>query len=529
MHNQPLLTDYEAVPYPSFSYPQTHPDRLATVATLHGLLPVAVERCRVLEIGCASGGNLIPMAAGLPGSHFVGIDLSARQIAAGQAMVAELGLSNIELRPLNLLDITSELGRFDYVIAQGVYSWVPAPVRNQLLALCRDHLTPSGVAYISYNTYPGWHGRGAVRDMMCYHIRRLSDPKARVVQARELLSFLARSVPVEGNAYGSLLREEEQNLRDKWDAYLLHDELETVNEPVYFHQFVEHAERAGLRYLGEADPGSTTATQLAPQAVEVLAKMGDDRVGREQYLDFVTNRMFRQSLLCHREVTPRPPHPEHLAPFRVASRARCLSARPDLRTGKVEEFRGPSGPSVGTDHALTKAAFLHLAEFWPLALPLADLQAAARTRLAAEAVVVQEETAYARDNHLLAENLLQAFLAGVLELHIHAPPLTLQPGRLPRAPEFARLQARAGNRVTNLRHEVVPLDDISRHLLGLLDGSRDRETLVEAMRQWVGARGMVVQRHGRPVTDADQVRGALAEGLTAQLEALARAALLLAD
>ncbi len=89
---------YDQIPYPSLSYSQSHPDRLATVATLLGMSPVAVERCRVLELGCAGGGNLIPMAYGLPESQFVGIDISAHQIAEGQAAVAALGLKNITLR-----------------------------------------------------------------------------------------------------------------------------------------------------------------------------------------------------------------------------------------------------------------------------------------------------------------------------------------------------------------------------------------------------------------------------------------------
>jgi hypothetical protein len=181
---------------------------------------------------------------------------------------------------------------------------------------------------------------------------------------------------------------------------------------------------------------------------------------------------------------------------------------------------------VGTDHAVTKAALLHLAEVWPLSLPLDELQSAARVRLAAEAVVVQDAAAYARDSRLLDENLLQAFLTGVVELHLRPPSLAPAPGRFPRAPAFARRQAREGSRVTNLRHEVVPLDDISRHLLGLLDGGRDREALVEGMLGWVVERGMVVQRQGRPVTDVGQVRGVLADGVEAQLQALARSALL---
>ena len=74
---------YDDLPYPSLSYAQTHPDRLASMATLLGLEPAPVERCRVLDVGCAVGGNIIPMAYALPNSEFVGIDYSGRQIDIG--------------------------------------------------------------------------------------------------------------------------------------------------------------------------------------------------------------------------------------------------------------------------------------------------------------------------------------------------------------------------------------------------------------------------------------------------------------
>ena len=101
---------------------QTHPDQLAAVATLFGMRPQPPDRCRVLELGCAGGGNLIPMALALPESRFLGIDLSRRQISTGQALVRKLGLRNIGLQPLSVLDLDSRFGRFDYIICHGIYS-----------------------------------------------------------------------------------------------------------------------------------------------------------------------------------------------------------------------------------------------------------------------------------------------------------------------------------------------------------------------------------------------------------------------
>src|ERR1043165_5096540 len=124
--------------------------------------PAPPNHCRVLELGCASGGNLIPMSLSWPGSRFVGIDLSRRQIRDGQEMIREIGLNNVDLVCQSILDVPRELGTFDYILCHGVYSWVPPDVQNKILEICRDHLQAQGVAYVSYNTFPGWHARAAI-------------------------------------------------------------------------------------------------------------------------------------------------------------------------------------------------------------------------------------------------------------------------------------------------------------------------------------------------------------------------------
>jgi tRNA/tmRNA/rRNA uracil-C5-methylase (TrmA/RlmC/RlmD family) len=115
------------------------------------------------------GDNLVPMALGLPAARFVGVDLSPRQVEVAQRTIAALGLSNIEFREADIAAIDASWGEFDYVIAHGVYSWVPEPVRERLLALCNANLAANGVAYVSYNTNPGWRVHGMIRDMMIYH------------------------------------------------------------------------------------------------------------------------------------------------------------------------------------------------------------------------------------------------------------------------------------------------------------------------------------------------------------------------
>ena len=176
------------------------------------------------------------MAEQLPDSQFLGIDRSQVQIAEARGLAEKVELKNVECQCLDILDFDAGFGEFDYILCHGVFSWVSRPVQDRILEICASRLKPHGVAYVSYNTYPAWHTRGMIRDMMCYHVSRFPDPQTRIREARSLLEFLIQSTP-EDSPYGSILRTEAQVLRGKEDGYLFHDELEEVNAPTYFAQF----------------------------------------------------------------------------------------------------------------------------------------------------------------------------------------------------------------------------------------------------------------------------------------------------
>ncbi len=162
---------YDELPYESTPFTETHPENLAVLGRLFGLQTPEPAHCRLLELGCASGGNLIPLAWRLPQAHFLGLELSRRQVEDGQALARSLALENIEIRHQDILSAGTELGEFDYIIAHGIFSWVPEKVRDKILPICSRHLSPSGLAYINYNTLPGWRMRGMVRDMLRFHTR----------------------------------------------------------------------------------------------------------------------------------------------------------------------------------------------------------------------------------------------------------------------------------------------------------------------------------------------------------------------
>lgn len=466
------VTSYDEIPYSSTPFYYTQPDCLATMATLHGMEPAPADHCRVLGLGCGRGGNLIPMAQSLRESRFVGIDLSRQQVADGGGIVEALGLSNIEMRSMSILDIDENFGQFDYIICHGVYSWVPNEVRDKILAVCRQNLAPNGVAYISYNTYPGWHLRAVVRDMLAFHLSGISDARSRLRQARAFLDLVGRSVQ-EGKApYASLLREETEILRGEADSYVFHEFLEEVNSPLYFQQFIAQVAAHGLQYLEEAEPA---AFKVPAEVMETLRQSATDLITGEQYLDFLRGRTFRRTLLCHEEVPlQRPPDWQTIRRCHVTTRLRPRNANGQPPASEAEAFETAKGSSVSTNNPLLRAAFHLLFEAWPRSVSFPALWEAVLSRLgdARPSEVSQD---------LLAAPLLQCFLSGLLELHLRPPRFVLEVSERPLASPLARLQAQSSARVTNLRHYTVELNALERRVLHRLDGSHDRTSLRETL------------------------------------------------
>ena len=471
-----LLVSYDTFPYQSHPFRQSHPDRLATIGQLFGMTPPSVESARVLEIGCASGGNLLPMAESLPNAEFVGVDLSPRQVEEGREDVRKLGLANVRLVAMDITDLPADLGTFDYIIAHGVYSWVPTPVQEQLLRLCRRHLAPSGIAYVSYNALPGWRMRSVVRDAMIYHTRGAAEPGLRVQQARAMLEFLEESTRDDVSAYGAMLRTEAERLRRVPDFYLFHEHLEPVNQPEYFYRFMERAALHELAYLGEAEFSMMLGNEFGPQVAATLARVAPDVLRREQYMDFLRNRSFRETLLVRKEVAlNRKVSPLRLMSLRVASKARPVRDPPDLQTPAVEEFQTPEGRVLATPNRITKAAVVVLARHWPMAVTFDELHVQSRALLAGPDPSAENERA------LLASDLMRCYGAGVVELRSVPSPFVTHVGERPVASALVRLQAGRGTRVTNRRHELLTLDQDLCRLLGLLDGSRSRSDLAESL------------------------------------------------
>jgi methyltransferase-like protein/SAM-dependent methyltransferase len=489
---------YESVPYPSGSIHSAHPDNLATRALLFGLEPPDLQRVRVLELGCSDGGNLIPMASELPEGRFLGIDLSPRQIEDGRRRLESVGLTNVELRAMSLLDVDASLGEFDYVIAHGIFSWVRPEVQEAILRICRQSLAPRGVAYVSYNTLPGWHQRMMVREIMTWYTRALPDLRERAAAGLDVLELLTEAVSGGEEAHARFLRSRLEHLAGyrEQPSYIVHEYLEESNEPLYFHDFMARASRHHLQYVTDAENGLAEIESLKPAIAGRLQAIAPDRIAMEQSLDFIVNRVFRRSLLCHEGVVLELAMvPERMRRFHAVSPIRPESKTPDVRSGAGETFRGDHDRTFTVSHPPTKALLLALAETWPRPLAFGDLHARANGLLEAE---IEED--------LLADMLFSLYCGGFLDLHLLPPHCTERVSERPQASPLARREAAQGPHVTSQHRRILRLDDeLARLLLLHLDGTRDRAALRDVLAREVQEGRLGIEKDGEPLRDPEKL------------------------
>jgi SAM-dependent methyltransferase len=447
-------TAYDEVRYSNYPYAQTHPDRLATVAGLHGVPAPDPGSARVLELGCGAGGNLLAMAVATPGIRALGVDLAREVIEEGRRAIAEVGVENVELRQGDIADLANgELGEFDYVIAHGVYAWIPEPVRDALLAAAQSHLAADGVAYISYNANPGGYMRRALRDAGLWFARAEPDLAAKAERTQELYRFMLDTRAGTKDWWGQLLESQLPPFAYGATYRLVHDDLSEFWNPVWFADFAARAAEHRLAYVGDADLGNLLPGRV-PETVEadLHSIAGGDRIAYEQHCDLLRCVFFRQSILCRDSRTPAAePSPAVLHGLHYAARGREEPAPAGLLAAAVELLRSRA----------------------PDTLAFGELRAA-----------------LGADPDALGEALLEAFNAELVMPH-RAPLRAVRPGDVgrPVASRLARWQAGRGTELTSLAYTTVVMEEpAARLLITLLDGTRDRAAIREEFGERTGVR-----------------------------------------
>lgn len=301
--NDVQQTIYSELGYKSMPFPYTTPATLEAYAALVGVSAPNPKTARVLELGATYGGNIISQALFNSDATFVGIELSQEQVEKGNEVIANAGLTNVSLIQSDIASIGSEIGTFDYIIAHGVYSWVDDSVKDALLRLIDEHLAEDGIAYISYNTSPGWHTMEEVRQLMMFSNRDKAqfNHKEKVLHGKTIGSIVGSQILKYDNLkernskfLGAL-----RSVMQKDEYYVGHDHLEPNNDPVYFYQFNDHLGAHNLAYLCDADLTLSMVRSFDADIADTLDKLAlNDHVAQEQYLDFILDTTFRKSIIC---------------------------------------------------------------------------------------------------------------------------------------------------------------------------------------------------------------------------------------
>lgn len=443
----PLIRDYERFPYRHGAIAASHPARLAAIGRLLGLPAALPECCRVLELGCAEGWNLLPLAERFPHSEFVGVDFVPAHIGAGEQARRECGLENVRLICGDLCGLSLESGSYDYVIAHGVYSWVREGVRDRLLAICADALRPSGIAYVSYNTLPGSALPSAVRQILRPQLDPAASASSTEAHVRRLLSSLTKAFANESGFYAALMREVLAEMSEKPVALLMHDELSEVNYPCTFLDFAAHSARHGLHFLAEAHFASMPLDHLRLEAREALGQLGLDFPQAQQFLDLIGNRRHRSTLLTRDEIPPgRALDSAVISDCALSSHLTLAKAEVDLRPGIAIQVAGKHGVQFAISDPALKAILGVLIAAAPERITFAV--AVERAHQALSTTGVQAEL----NEDLLCHALAKLFTIDQLDLLFTGSTAWLNS---PEPTPLMRYQAEHSLPVVNRWHETV--------------------------------------------------------------------------
>lgn len=303
-----IKSSYDEIPYKSAAFDNASPLYLEACAKMLSLNPAPSDKAKVLEIGCSFGGNLIPFALNNPNAVVVGVDLSSEQIEQGKKIAQEIGALNLDLICKDICEADDKLdkyGKFDYIICHGVYSWVPEFVKEAILKTIKDRLNRGGVAYISYNVYPGWKIKDILKDFMTFIANNSQENtlRGKLDKAKLALGFLKKFLETRGDSESkALLRWINNVLQNHDDYYTAHEFIESVNRPLYFKDFVNDISKFDLEYLCEVTLEDIFQPNMSADEINDFMKQNlKDRIDQEQFMDFFLNRPFRKSLIVHKD------------------------------------------------------------------------------------------------------------------------------------------------------------------------------------------------------------------------------------
>jgi methyltransferase-like protein/SAM-dependent methyltransferase len=506
--------------FPPYSFSATHIGRLGAIGRIFGLATADPAKARVLELGCGSGSNIMSMAQLFPEGEFIGIDASSKQIDLGLEVINSVGINNTRLIAADFSQYNEELGKFDYIILHGVYSYVPDSVKDAILSIASKNLNPGGITYISYNCLPGWGMRSALRDMMLMHTSGIPDLLGRVAQAKALVKFLAESCDPE-TPYGKYLALELELIAKADDASIAKEFLQAESDAVYFTDFLTAASNHNLIYLGDADVASMLVDNLPIQAANTIKSLGMNILATEQYMDFLRNRMFRNTLLCQASSTlNRSIDPSRLKDLHITS---LINLKETQNSDQPSIFVTINGSEITTNDDITATILEAVAKFGPNTHSVNDFL----SQIVPTLVKLDKTKTCDSLHETAALALINFYFNKLVDFSLGPISRAKTNSKNPTTLPLARWQASNGQPISTNRLDMVTADQFIAMLITLCDGSRDRERIIDYIIAAVEKNEFTLNENNEPITDPLRLKIILKKLYDSSIEKILRLGLLI--
>ncbi len=284
--------------YPDRFHPELAPSWLNYVG-VHGGAPLRdpEDAFTYLDLGCGFGHSLIVNAGAYPNAEFHACDFNPEHIAAARKHRDALSVENVHLHQARFEDLLNQdLPQFDYVVLQGVYTWVSAEVRATIVRILTQRLKPGGFVYVSYNCHPGWAAETPVRKLMKELATGESGTSEERAQAAlgQLQNLADPALRYFRDAPSAVTTIE--GLSNVPSNYLAHEYLNANWTVFYSVDVADELAEAGLTYVGSATlPDNHPPLILDQNAAQKVSEVKSERL-RQLTRDFATNQRFRRDV-----------------------------------------------------------------------------------------------------------------------------------------------------------------------------------------------------------------------------------------
>lgn len=465
-------------------YREIAPDWMDVCAMLAGYVAPSEAgqgRLRYLELGCGQGFGLCLIAAAYPDIEFVGVDFSPEHIAHAGGLARAAGLENVRFVEADFLDLAhdwlADLGRFDYAVLHGIYSWVPADLRRAIVECLGHALVSGGLAYLSYNSMPGWAVMQPFQHIAARLHAKSAAPGAQVLGNAVTLFQRLKS----GNAalFDALpgLSGRIDGLKDLSPNYLVQEYLHENWTPLWFSEVAEDMRGAKLDFVASATlPENLLPAMLAEPVRAVIGEVADP-LAQQDVIDCAINQSFRRDLLAR-------------------GRRRRFSAAPGAADLLVHALARPQGDTVQV-----KTSFGEFTLRQQIYTPLFDALEGGPKRIGELLATGPEQS-----------NTLQALI--LLAHGGHVAILKDQPRDFAASHRFNKACAAAVLTGAPYNYLAAPAiasavsaRDVDLMLLGLMaDGERDPDRLAEQLLAALGRLGRKLLNDGKPVEGEEAAR-----------------------